>query len=136
MSNLSKIKFYKKKIISNPKGNIMKFINKNDKHYFKFGEIYFTWIKINEFKGWKLHQKMQMNLTVPYGKVSFLFYDEKSKKKLVVDLSEKKFGTLYVPPKIWFGFKNLSKKKNSLVVNFSNIIHNKKESINKDFKRL
>ena len=59
-----------------------------------------------------------------------------SEEKLVFNLSEKKFGTLYVPPKIWFGFKNMNKKKDSLVVNFSNIIHDKNESLNKDFKSL
>ena len=136
MSDLKKIKFIKKKIISHPKGNIMKFIKKNDSKYSQFGEVYFTWIKINSFKGWKFHKKMHMNLTVPFGSVDFFFYDVKSNKKLVFNLSEKKLGTLYVPPKIWFGFKNKSKKKDSLVVNFSNIIHDKTESINKNFKSL
>ena len=136
MSNLKKIKFIKKKIISNPKGNIMKFIKKDDFNYSKFGEMYFTWIKINAFKGWKFHKKMHMNLTVPFGNVNFFFYDETSNEELVFNLSEKKFGTLYVPPKIWFGFKNMNKKKDSLVVNFSNIIHDKNESVNKDFKSL
>ena len=61
MSNTKKIKFIKKKIISHPNGNIMKYINKNDKNYLKFGEVYFSWIKKNNFKGWKLHKKMHMN---------------------------------------------------------------------------
>ena len=50
MSNTKKIKFIKKKIISHPNGNIMKYINKNDKNYLKFGEVYFSWIKKNNFK--------------------------------------------------------------------------------------
>ena len=79
---------------------------------------------------------MHMNLTVVIGDVKFIFFDKASKKKLVYILSEKKFGTLYVPPKIWFAFKNINKKKDSLVVNFSDIIHNKNESINKDFKKI
>ena len=136
MSNIKKIKFIKKKIISHPNGNIMKYINKNDKNYLKFGEVYFSWIKKNNFKGWKLHKKMHMNLTVPVGSVKFTFFDKKSKEKITYILSEKKFGILYVPPKIWFAFENMSKKKDSLVVNFSNIIHDKNESINKDFKKI
>ena len=114
----------------------MKYINKNDKNYLKFGEVYFSWIKKNNFKGWKLHKKMHMNLTVPVGSVKFTFFDKKSKEKITYILSEKKFGILYVPPKIWFAFENMSKKKDSLVVNFSNIIHDKNESINKDFKKI
>ena len=136
MNNLKKIKFIKKSIITHPKGNIMKFMKKNDINYSKFGEIYFTWIKRNFFKGWKLHKKMHMNLTVPVGNVNFIFFDEDANKKIIFNLSERKFGTLYVPPKVWFGFQNMSKKKDSLVVNFSNILHDKNESINKDFKRI
>ena len=136
MSNLKKIKFIKKNIILKTKGNIMKFIKKDDFNYYKFGEMYFTLIKINCCNGWKFNKKMHMNLTVPFGNVNFFFYDETSNEELVFNLSEKKFGTLYVPPKIWFGFKNMNKKKDSLVVNFSNIIHDKNESLNKDFKSL
>ena len=136
MRNIKKIKFIKKKIISHPKGNIMKYIKKDDKNYLKFGEVYFSWIKKNNFKGWKFHKKMHMNLTVPVGNIKFTFFDKISKEKSTYNLSEKKFGILYVPPKIWFAFTNMSKTKDSLVVNFSNIIHDKNESINKDFKRL
>jgi len=136
MANIDKIKFFTKKIIKNPKGNIMHFIKKDDKNYINFGEVYFTWIKKNNTKGWKFHKKMHMNLTVPVGNIEFTFFDEELKKKYIFNLSEKKFGTLYVPPKIWFSFKNMSKKKDSLVVNFSNIIHKKSENINKDLKEI
>ena len=136
MTDLNKIKFFKKKIINNPKGNIMKFIQKSDKNYIKFGEVYFTWVKKDYLKGWKFHRKMHMNLTAPVGKIKCIFYDKKINKKIVFNLSEKKFGTLYVPPKIWFAFQNIDKKKDSLLVNFSNIIHDKSESINKDFKQI
>ena len=135
MINFKKIKFYKKKVIFNPKGNIMKYMNQNDKHFVKFGEIYFTWIKKNYLKGWKFHTKMHMNLTVPVGKIRCIFYDKKSNKKNIFNLSEKNFGTLYVPPKIWFAFQNLD-KKNSLLVNFSSIIHDKNETINKEFEEI
>jgi dTDP-4-dehydrorhamnose 3,5-epimerase len=136
MANINKIQFFKKKIITHPKGNIMHYIKKNDKNYLKFGEVYFTWIKKNALKAWKFHKKMHMNLTVPVGSVKFTFFDDKFKKKFIFNLSEKNFGTLYVPPKIWFSFKNTNQEKDSLVVNFSNIIHDKSESINKDFKEM
>ncbi len=136
MSNLKKIKFFEKKIVNNHKGNIMKFINKNDKNYINFGEVYFTWIKKDYLKGWKFHKKMHMNLTVPVGKIKCFFYNKKLNKKIFFNLSEKKFGTLYVPPKIWFAFQNMDKQKDSLLVNFSSIIHDKRETINKDFDNI
>ena len=135
MTNIENIKFFKKKTIRNPKGNILHYINKNNKNYIKFGEVYFSWIKKNQTKGWKLHKKMHMNLAVPVGNVRFIFFDEKLKKKYIFNINKKNFGTLYVPPKIWFSFKNMDKKKDSLVINFSNIVHDKKESINQDLNR-
>lgn len=136
MTNLNKIKFYKKKIIINPKGNIMKFIKQNDRNYIKFGELYFTWVKKNYIKGWKFHKKMHMNLSVPIGKIKFTFFDKETHIKKQIVLGEKKFGTLYVPPKIWFAFENINKKRDSLLVNFSNIIHHKNETINKEFEKI
>lgn len=135
MTNIENIRFFKKKIIKNPKGNILHYINKNDKNYIKFGEVYFSWIKKNQSKGWKFHKKMHMNLIVPVGNVRFIFFDEKLKKKYFFNMNKKNFGTLYVPPKIWFSFKNMDKRKDSLVINFSSIVHDKKESINKDLNR-
>lgn len=131
MKNIDKIKFYKKKVINHSKGNVMHYIKKNDKNYIKFGEVYFSWIKKNKVKGWKFHKKMHMNLTVPVGEVQFTFFDANFKKKQILILGEKKFGTLYVPPNIWFSFKNVHKHKDSLLVNFSSILHSKSESINK-----
>ena len=87
MDNIEKIKFFKKKIINHPKGNIMHYIKKNDKNYVKFGEVYFTWIKKNSLKGWKLHKKMYMNLTVPVGHIKFTFLDERFKKKRIFNLN-------------------------------------------------
>lgn len=136
MNNIKKIKFFKKKIISHTKGNIMHYIKRNDKNYIKFGEVYLTWIKKNKSKGWKFHKKMHMNLTVPLGNIKFTFYDEQFKKKRIFNLSENKFGTLYVPPKVWFLFENVDTKKDSLLLNFSSIIHDKNETINKDFDKL
>ena len=89
MSNIKKIRFIEKKIISHSKGNIMKYIQKSDKNYLNFGEVYFSWIKKNNFKGWKFHKKMHMNLVVPVGSVRFVFYYNKKFK--VITIGEKKY---------------------------------------------
>ena len=39
------VKILKNRIIFNPKGNIIKIIDKNNKFFFKFGELYFSEIK-------------------------------------------------------------------------------------------
>ena len=69
---------------------------------------------------------MILNLVVPYGKVKFVFYSQKDKNFKTVEIGEKKYLRLTVPPKIWFGFKGISKHE-SIILNVANIKHNPKE---------
>ena len=124
--NLSNIKLIKEKILRNSKGNIFRFINKNQTGYKGFGEVYFSWINSYKIKAWKKHSQMTMNLSVPVGKVKFKFVDQKTMKTKTVVTGKDNYFRITVPPGIWFGFKNLSKRP-SLVVNFSNIKHRDKE---------
>ena len=126
------------KIINTKNGFVYHGLKKNDLGFDSFGEIYFSIIKKNAVNGWKLHTKMTMNLLVPYGKVVFCFIDLRKhsstfKKEYFVELSQKPYKRITVPPNIWFGFKGLGKKKN-IIANVSNIIHDKDEVIQKDLK--
>ena len=122
------IKIKKNKIILNKKGNIIKFIDKKTKGFRGFGEIYFSEIKKNKTKGWNIHYKFFSILSVPYGKVEFVFFDpEKKIKKFKKIISSKNENlSIFVPPKIWYSFK--SKTKISMVVNVLNQIHDPKET--------
>ena len=133
MDKIKKIKFFKKDIISNSKGNIMKYINKNDSHYIKFGEIYFTWVKKSNFKGWKFHKEMKQNFCVPFGKLKLVLFDnrENSKTKglineIILDDS-KNYKRVTIPKNIWYSFKCLSDPY-CLLLNISNIEHDPLES--------
>ena len=122
------IRLIKNKIINNKKGDIIKFINYKNKYFSKFGEIYFSEIKKNKTKGWNIHNKYQCILTVPFGKVVFLFFDPKVKIKKFkkITLSKKNNYSIILPPKIWFCFKSLVKL--SIVTNVLNNIHSSKET--------
>ena len=93
-----------------------------------FGEAYFSKIKFRSIKAWKYHKKMFLNLTVPVGKVKFVFYSEKDNRFRVIEIGEKKYSRITVPPKIWFGFKGIGKSE-SIILNITNIEHNPKEII-------
>ena len=69
---------------------------------------------------------MFLNLTVPVGKVKFVFYSEKDNHFRVIEIGEKKYSRITVPPKIWFGFKGISKPE-SIILNLANFQHNPKE---------
>ena len=112
-------------------GDIFKIIDKKSKGFKGFSETYFSWVNYGSVKAWKFHKKMTMNLVVPFGKVKFIFFDIKTKKKLKVIIGKKNYKRIKVGPGIWFGFKGLS-KPSSLVMNFSNFTFNKKEILRKE----
>ena len=124
---LSEIKIYKLNKFKNLKGDVLKYLNKNNKYFKKFGEIYFTKIKKKKIKGWNFHKKCQCLLTVPVGKVKFEFAEKISGRKKVIIIGKKNYSIIVVPPRIWFSFTSL--EKISLVVNTINEIHNNKETL-------
>ena len=69
---------------------------------------------------------MTLNLTVPQGKVKFVFYSAKDSRFKVIKLGEGHYARLTVPPKIWFGFKGISKHE-SIILNLSNATHDPNE---------
>ena len=117
----------KNKIISNKKGDILKFVDKKTKGFKGFGEIYFSEIKKNKTKGWNLHRKFYSILTVPYGKVEFNLIDPKNKKTKPKKIFLGRKKSFFVcATRIWYSFK--SKTKISLVVNILNNVHSQNET--------
>ncbi len=130
-----KIKALNVEIIKNQKGNIFKTFNKKNINFKKLQEMYFSTVKFNSIKAWKFHKKMQLFLTVPVGKVKFVFFDQLTNKFYSTTIGEKKQKILIVKPKIWFGFKGLGKRKN-LIVSCSTLKHNKSEILRKKIKEI
>ena len=104
----------------------MRVLKKNDLKNWNFREAYFSKIKFGKVKAWKFHLKMMLNLIVPYGKVKFVFYSQKTKRFRTIEIGEKKYSRLTVPSKIWFGFKGTGKQEN-IILNLANIQHDPKE---------
>ena len=113
------------------KGDIWHVLKKSDKGFSGFGEVYFSNINFNEIKGWNLHKRMTLNLIVPLGEVLFVLYDPRldSTSKGIYNtftISSEKYNRITIPPKIYLGFKGLS-KPSSLVLNVASIEHDKNE---------
>ena len=130
---LNKITTKPLKIIKLPSGNVMHVLKKNDYKNWIFGEAYFSKIKFGKIKAWKYHLKMTLNLVVPHGKVKFVFYSEKLQRFKIVEIGEKKYSRLTVPPKVWFGFKGISKSE-STILNLANAQHSPKEVLARNLK--
>ena len=123
------VKLTSLKIINNPKGDIFHIIKSSSEGFSKFGEAYFSEIKFNKIKGWKMHKEMVLNLIVVVGKVQFVVYDGESFFTTI--LSKNNYKRLTIEPNLWVAFKGLSKNSN-IVLNIANIQHNPMESINKE----
>lgn len=128
------------KIMNNSSGDVMHGIKSSENQFKGFGEIYFSKILSGHIKGWKFHRDMTMNLIVISGEVKFVIFDERSDSTTKNQfeeyiLSNIMYSRLTVPPKVWIAFKGLSSSE-SIIVNFSNIIHNDNEVLKKNIDQI
>ncbi len=121
-----KKKFQRKK---NLKGDIYKIINKKSKNFSGFGELYLSSLNKGMSKGWNFHKKMTLNLFVVKGRV--MFFLKRDKKVFRINLNEDQNEILTIKPKVWVKMVNLSLKE-SKIINFANLVHNKNEIIKKE----
>ena len=124
--DLDQIKFTKQQVINVKGGNVFKIMKKSNHKEFSFKEAYFSSIDFNFVKGWKMQSKMQSNICVPIGKVKFTFVSKDFKKHKTLIIGEENYGIIYIPPKICYSFKGLS-KKTSLILNISDYEHDEKD---------
>ena len=121
---INKIKVHRPKVIKLSEGNVLRVLRKDEVKRWSFAEAYFSKIKFGKVKAWKHHLKMTINIAVPKGKVKFVFYS--NKKFRSISIGEKNYCRLTIPPKVWFGFKGMSKSE-SIILSLTNIKHTPKE---------
>jgi len=122
-------------IIEQDSGSVYHVLKNTDKGFKQFGEIYFSSVKKDIIKAWKLHKEMTLNLTVPVGKIQFCFFDVREQsdtfnEKFKIVLSQNPYIRLTVPPGIWFGFQGVSDGLN-LICNVADLPHNPNEMLRK-----
>ena len=125
------VKKVKQKVFKNSKGDLLKFIQKKNKFFKSFGEIYFNEINLNKKKGWIIHKKNQCIFSTVFGEVEFKLIDRRKKSPSYdleenIVLSKNKYNILIVPPGIWFSFTG--KKRKSVIANLINNPHSDNET--------
>ena len=121
-------------------GDVYHAMKQNDAGYEGFGEAYFSFVHSNAVKAWKQHTSMTLNLVVPVGVVRIVMVDERIDSPTCgqfqeVTLSPENYQRITVPPMLWVGFQGLADIK-SMMLNMANIVHNPKESNNKDIEEI
>tara|TARA_B100001250_G_scaffold402399_1_gene415494 strand:- start:431 stop:871 length:441 start_codon:yes stop_codon:yes gene_type:complete len=129
----------KLKIIDDERGNILHMLRNDSKVFKNFGECYFSEVNPGHIKAWKKHVKQTQNITVPIGEILVVFYDERANsisqnEFFSIKISRpKNYVMITIPPNVWYGFKCLSTNK-ALIVNCSDMPHEKEESISVNYK--
>ena len=118
-------------------GSVMHAIKASSQDFYGFGEAYFSTVYPQKVKGWKLHQKMILNLVVPHGEIRFVIHDgEFAKGQTYIDplidvvLGDNNYCRLTVPPNFWVAFQGVGANIN-ILMNIANIEHDPNESLNK-----
>jgi dTDP-4-dehydrorhamnose 3,5-epimerase len=119
------------KIIENEKGNVLHALKASDSNFRSFGEAYFSMIHYGEFKGWKLHKCMILNLVVPLGHIRFYLVHGNEELATTVDLSVNNYQRLTVNPGTWVGFEGISQGVN-LLLNIASVEHDPSESVSQN----
>ena len=121
------------------RGKVMHMLRSNDKHFIKFGEVYFSWISAGAIKAWKLHKELTMNIAVPIGEIKLVLYDDRVDSSTYGKLNEFMMGDnnyylLTIPNNIWYGFKSLNDKA-AMIVNCATLPHSPSETRTKDINK-
>jgi dTDP-4-dehydrorhamnose 3,5-epimerase len=116
-------------------GCVMHGIKVSDSNFNGFGEAYFSSVNYKKSKGWKLHERMTLNLIVPFGKIRFIIHDALDNSKIItplldITLGENNYSRLTIPPGYWVAFKGAGLKEN-ILLNVADIEHDPDEAINK-----
>ena len=127
-------------IIEADSGSVYHGVKNTDTGFMEFGEVYFSSVKKDKTKAWKLHKEMTLNLFVPIGSVQFYFVDgrETSKtynEKFGIILSQNPYLRLTVPPGLWFGFSGISDGLN-FICNVADIPHDPDEVLRKELNEI
>ena len=109
-------------IIDNNKGKIVKFYNQNIRKFNQPKEVYFSYIKFNKIKGWKLHLKQTTVISVVFGKIKIAFFDKNFHFLEEVILTSKSPSYVLIPPNVWYSFRGLNKSQ-SIICSLIDMLH-------------
>ncbi len=131
---ITDVQINKLKKIPDERGAIFHMLKKNDPHFIKFGEIYFSIAYPGIIKGWHEHTKQIQNYAVIDGMIKLVLFDNRKNSKTYKKIQELYLGDMNyilvtIPTGIITSYKCIG-KKNSILANCSTLPHDPNEMIN------
>jgi dTDP-4-dehydrorhamnose 3,5-epimerase len=117
--------------IPDERGAIMHMLRKDDPHFEKFGEIYFSMVHPGVVKGWHLHKRMTLNYAVVAGMIKLVLYDGRKGsptrgKLMEIFMGDHNYCLVRVPAGVWNGFKGVGDAP-AIVANCATLPHDPRE---------
>lgn len=111
-------------------------LRRDDPHFKRFGEVYFSVVKPGFVKGWHLHKKMTLNYAVVEGRVHLCLFDAREGSRTKGEFQELSLGLdnyslVTVPPGVWNGFEAEGERE-AIVANCSDEPHEAAEIVRED----
>lgn len=124
------------KQIPDERGAVFHMLRRDDPHFRAFGEIYFSMVHPGVVKGWHFHKRMTLNYAVVVGMIKLVLYDDRPRSRTKgriqeIFLGELNYALVVVPPKVWNGFKGISKGP-AIVANCATTPHDPREIVRLD----
>jgi dTDP-4-dehydrorhamnose 3,5-epimerase len=116
------------------RGRTMHMLRNDDRHFSKFGEIYFSGIHHGKTKGWYFHRQKTLNYAVPVGSVRIVIFDDRAGSptrgkidEYVLGEEPERYALLTIPPRLWYGLHGLG-PGTSLIANCADLPNDPAES--------
>lgn len=94
------------------RGVVLRMLRRDDAHFDRFGEIYFSVVNPGAVKAWRRHRRLTSFLAVPVGQLRLVLFDDRTDSAsagrcLELELGAENYQLVTVPPLIWTGWQAL-----------------------------
>jgi len=124
------------KQIPDERGKVMHMLRRDDAHFSRFGEIYFSVVFPGVIKAWHWHRIMGINYAAIVGMIKLVMFDDRPDSPTKGELQELFIGEdcyvlVTIPPQVWNGFKGTGTKP-TVVANCATEPHNPADVVRLD----
>ena len=117
-------------------GRVLHMLRSDSSLFNQFGEVYFSEIYPGMINAWKQHKQQTQNLTVPFGSIRLVIYDNRSASSTRGKIKEYELGRpenyklIHIPPMLWYGFQEIG-NQTSMIANCPDQPHDPGEAESK-----
>lgn len=126
---MQKISVLRPRVMTDDRGGVYKIMAAPPDQSLHVSEAYYSEVKYGVTKGWKLHKKMTMNLSIACGLIHVATVDPETNESTGFDLSFENHKVITIEPGIWFAFRGDGEK--NVLLNLASITHDPEESLSR-----